>query len=181
MNGRRRRRLGFALGLWALSFAATSARPVDVAAAANMVQVIDALAAGFKREQPDIELRFEHLRDPLALHGRCEREQRERIEDNDRPAGAVVQRQHRFQQPRADGREVEQHRRLLHERLVRERRDEPVATLEDVKHEPERVALVRLPWIATDRSGKQPQREQRENHPPVPGASLRHAGGNWIG
>ena len=58
MNGRRRRRLGFALGLWALSFAATSARPVDVAAAANMVQVIDALAAGFKREQPDIELRF---------------------------------------------------------------------------------------------------------------------------
>ena len=57
----------------------------------------------------------------------------------------------------------EKERRLFHERLAGERRNDPVAGSEDVVHEAEGVRLVGLPEIAAKEARREPHRdEQRE-------------------
>ena len=55
----------------------------------------------------------------------------------------------------------EEERRLLDERLARERRHHPVAGFEDVMDEAERVGLVGLPRIVSDEAEQDPRGEQR--------------------
>ena len=58
MTPRCARLAGIALLVLTLSAPSIMARPVDVAAAANMVKVIEPLAVAFAQEHPEIELRF---------------------------------------------------------------------------------------------------------------------------
>jgi hypothetical protein len=59
----------------------------------------------------------------------------------------IGKRQHAAKKPREKRRRYEEGRRLFHEGLARERRNDELAVPGDVVDEPEGVNLVGIPWV----------------------------------
>ncbi len=92
------------------------------------------------------------MRLPLASH-------RERDVEAAREPRRVVQRQESAEDLGEERGGDEEKGRLLHERLAAERRDHPVAALEDVEDQAEGVGLVGLPGVVADEAEEHPAGE----------------------